>query len=568
MGYRELTVVEVREILRRYRAGERLRAISRATGADRKTVREYVRVAQALGLEPGGGPLTPELVEAVGRQRRPGREPAPSEQREALLERQAQIRQWLFKGKLSLVKVQQFLVRDGLVVPYSTLRDFARAHCDFSRQAITVRLADPPPGEEVQADFGQLGLIWDPEQERRRLAHAFVLVLAYSRHMYVEVVFQQTLQVVIRCFENAWASFGGVVTYVIIDNMKPAVLKVDPLYPRLQPAFAEYAEYRDFLADPARRGHPKDKPRVERPVPYVRGNFFRGEKFLDIGDCNRRVLHWCRETAGMRCHGTTRRRPRLVFEEEERARLKPLAKGPFDIPAWGECKVHRDHHIRFQQALYSVPTRYIGFRVKVRADQKLVRVYKGTEVIKTHPKKPPGGRSTDHSDYPKELTPYTMRDPIYYIEQAHVRGPEVGHFLEQLLEGPFPWSKIRQAQKLLRLGEKYGRARLNAACTRARRFDLINVHAVERILKKALEGEEGPEVAAKTDPLPSRFLRPSSSFVHSSSPKEVSHGSKSRAEEGPQATEAGRGARHVARSGGDGQGGQALLPGVSGVDPE
>ncbi len=117
----------------------------------------------------------------------------------------------------------------------------------------------------------------------------------------------------------------------------------------------------------------------------------------------REAVLWCRNTAGTRIHGTTRERPLAVFENIERAALLPLTKDRFDPPQWGKCKVHPDHHISFQKALHSVPTRYIGQTVWVRADSKLVRIYVGGKSGKTHERQPPDGRSTNYSDYPQAL---------------------------------------------------------------------------------------------------------------------------------------------------------------------
>jgi hypothetical protein len=180
-------------------------------------------------------------------------------------------------------------------------------------------------------------------------------------------------------------------------------------------------------------------------------------------------------------------------------------------------QVHPDHHISFGKAMYSVPTRFIGKPVWVRADSKLVRLYFEGEPIKTHLLQVPGGRSTDHNDYPQELTPYTLRDPKRIIRRAQQHGLHLGRFAEQLLSGTLPWAKLRQAQKLLRLGEKYGWHRLDRACQRALAFDLINVRRVESILRQDLEQIDllsSEQREARVIPLSSRFQRPAGSFSH------------------------------------------------------
>jgi hypothetical protein len=285
-----------------------------------------------------------------------------------------------------------------------------------------------------------------------------------------------------------------------------------------------------------------EKPHVERNVQYLRESFFRGEAFVDVAHVQREAIRWCRETAGQRMHGTTRRRPLAVFEDEEQPALRPLERPRFDPPSWAACKVHGDHHVQFQKAIYSVPTRHVGKTVWVRGDAKLVRVYVGGECVKVHERMPPGGRSTDYKDYPPELAPYAMRDPEAVIREARRQGEHVGRFTEQLLAGPFPWSKLRQAQKLLRLANKYGRARIDAACRRALYFELFNVKRVEQILESGLahasEAEPSRGAGGQLVLLPTaaRFLRPAQSFTHTE--RRTTHGDQPIAQDGHEAPEA------------------------------
>ena len=259
---------------------------------------------------------------------------------------------------------------------------------------------------------------------------------------------------------------------------------------------------------------PYSKPFVERQVPYVRDSFFKGEDWRDRDHVQEQAIVWCLKTAGMRIHGTTRKRPLVVFENEERDKLLPLTRERFDPPSWAQCKVHPDHHVHFSKALYSAPTRHVGEEVWVRGDSKLVRIYSKGELIKTHEKQPPGGRSTDHDDYPKELTPYTLRDPQRLIRQANDLGPQIGSFMEALLSGELPWTKIRQAQKLLRLTDRFGIHRLERACQRALAFDLLNVRRVESIVRQDLEQLDLLHGDCRIIPIQSRFLRAPESFTH------------------------------------------------------
>jgi transposase len=512
MAYRELSVIEVREVLRRYVLGESLRAIARSTGVDRKTVTKYLETAQPLGVRPGGPPPTEEqVVRVLATLRAPGPRGA-SESTDLLAPHQATIQAWLADG-LRLTKIYRRLRKD-VPTSYSTLYRFAQTHCGFGASAVTVRVADPPPGEAAEVDFGLLGYWTDPDTSRRRQVHGLLVTLLYSRYACLHVTFRQDLSALLDGLEVAWAFFGGVVKRLVIDNLKPAVTTADRYAPVMDRVFLEYAQARGFVADPTVVRHPTGKPKVERGIPYAREDFFRGEDFRDLLDMRQRALHWSRETAGTRLHGTTRRVPRVVFETEERATLLPAPTTPFDRPTWAEATIHPDHHLQFQRALYSVPTRYIGQRVSVRGDAKLVRIYHRHALIKTHPRRAPGQRSTDYADYPTALTPYALRAPDACVRRGAELGPAVGQFLTILLDGVFPWARLRQAQQLLRLAERFGAARVNAACARALAFDLVDVRRVQRILQTALETEPAPAARGAVLSLPARFARPPASFAH------------------------------------------------------
>jgi transposase len=527
MAYWELGMVELREILRRWVAGEGLRAIARGTGVDRKTIAEYVQVAGTLGVQRGGAPPTDEQLAAVLAARRPGRPPTagtPSPERAALMPYRDRIQRWLTEDALRLTKIHRRLRAEGVGVSYSSLYRFARAHAGFRPPSVTVRVADPPPGEAAEADFGLLGLWTDPATARRQRVWGLLITLCYSRYAFLAVSLRQDLTAVLDGLEAAWTFFAGVVHRLVVDNLRPVVRHADRYTPVLERVFLEYAQFRGFVVDPAVPRHAQGKPKVERGIPYVRQDFFRGERFRDLADMQARAVVWCRDLAGTRVHGTTRQVPRVVFETVEHPTLLPLAPEPFDRPTWAQCTVHPDHHIQFRRALYSVPTCYVGQRVDVRGDRRLVRIYHRGTLIKTHVPQPPGGRSTDYTDYPAERTPYALRAPDACLRQAQTVGPVVGQFVGVLLSGIFPWARLRQAQKLLRLAERYGAARVNAACARALAFELLDVRRVETILRSALEREPVAKDGGDVVPLPARFARAPESFSHHPLNKEDADG--------------------------------------------
>ena len=224
--------------------------------------------------------------------------------------------------------------------------------------------------------------------------------------------------------------------------------------------------------------------------------------------------------AGQRRHGTTFEHPIEVFEQHERAHLQPYEGVPFDVPIWREATVHLDYHISFQSALYSASYDRCTPRtvVEVRGDRQLVRLYHRGVLVAVHLRKPKGGRSTDPTHYPPERAAYALRSSERIIQQARFLGSNVGTFAEHLVRGMQPWGKLRQAQKLLRLAERYGIPRTEQACAYALSYELINVRRLEHILEHALD-ELAPSLAERDErvdeQLPSgRFARLGIAFDH------------------------------------------------------
>ena len=207
---------------------------------------------------------------------------------------------------------------------------------------------------------------------------------------------------------------------------------------------------------------------------------------------------------GMRRHSTTQRRPREHFEAVEAAHLLPAPSTVYDVPTWCEPKVGRDHLAQVVRALYSLPTRWIGTRLRARADRSMVRFYFRGELVKTHPRKQPGERSIAPADFPEEKRPYALRDIEYLQSQATACGPAVGWYAAALLAGPLPWTRMRRVYALLRLVRRYGEARVEASCTTALAHRMLNVHRLENMLKNP--APSAPSTPTRTLP-PARYLR-------------------------------------------------------------
>jgi hypothetical protein len=209
MSYREVSVIEVKEMLRLWLAGRGLREVARVSGTDPKTVRRYVDRARAGGLDGDGdaAQLTDELLAAVIAGVRPSRPNGKSQAWETIAVQHGQIQAWL-KQDLTLTKVHTLLGRRGVVVWYRTLHRYATTELAFGQRRSTVPVADGEPGGELQVDFGRLGLLADAEDGRLRVVQGLIFTAVYSRHMFVWPTYRQTLGEVIAGFKAAWAFFG------------------------------------------------------------------------------------------------------------------------------------------------------------------------------------------------------------------------------------------------------------------------------------------------------------------------------------------------------------------------
>ncbi|MFQ5515884.1 MAG: transposase [Myxococcota bacterium] len=512
MAYREVTMVEIREVLRLWLAGVPKKVAARRLGLDPKTVRRYVAAAEEKGVDRSQGEagLTEELFTEILVALKAPRE-RPRGKTWARCEEQRTFIRGHLRDRVRLTKVRKLLGRRGVDVPYATLHRFAVAELEFGRRAPTVAVADGKPGEEIQLDTGWMTYLEPDLFGKRRRFRAWIFTPAVSRFRFVWPCFRETTETAIEACEEAWKFYGGIFGVIIPDNTKTIVDRSDPTHPRINRTFLEYAQARGFHIDPTRRRSPKDKARTERSVPFVREDCFGGERFQAIDQTRDHARHWCLHDAGMHRHGRTHRLPREHFEAEEKSHLADPPTERYDVPLWCDPKVGRDHLAQVAKALYSLPTRFIGRKLTARADRHLVRFYDDHRLVKTHPRQPPGGRSIDPADYPEHKTAYALRDVAYLRRQAASHGESVGRYAEALLDAPLPWTRMRRVYALLGLVRRYGAARVEEACRIALEADIVNVRRLERILTRRQEPQI-PRPVPKVIPL-ARYLRPASQFA-------------------------------------------------------
>jgi len=519
MAYREVTMVEVKEVLRLWMAGGKKKRIAAQLGLDPKTVRSYVAKAEATGLSPAQGEvaLTDDALAAVlvGLRVAPERPHGEAWQR---CEAECEVIKKLLDGRVRLSKVRRLLKRRGVLVPYATLHRFATAELGFGRSAPTMPIADGKPGEELQVDTGWMILLEPDEHGRRRRFRAWIFTPNVSRKRFVWPCFQETTETAIEACEAAWDFYDGVFHVLVPDNTKTIVQTADPLAPTITVAFLEYAQARGFQIDPTRVRRPKDKAKVEKSVRDTRDDCFGGEQLRDLDEARAHALHWCEHEYATRRHSRTHRMPGEHFDAVEKPALLPAPTSRYDVPIWCDPKVGRDQYAQVARALYSLPTRLVGKRLRARADRNLVRFYYRGVLVKTCVRMPPGGRATDPADFPAEKTAYAMRDVAFLQRQADAHGDAVGRFAKVLLDGPLPWTRMRQVYALLGLAKRYGDARVNDTCGLALDADMPDVRRLERMLKRAAAPATTPPPARTPSQtvIPferGRFLRPASDYA-------------------------------------------------------
>jgi transposase len=483
--------------LRRYQSD---RAVQRATGVHRQTVKRYRSWAAAHGLLEGPLPSLADLEQLV-RRTLPEK---PPPQNVSSVEPYRELVSQLRKEGVEIAAICERLRERDFHGSYSAVRRFVNS-LETVAPEVFVRV-ECSPGEEVQVDFGYAGQLIDPDSGELRRAWAFVMALSWSRHQYVEFVFDQKLLTWLLLHRHAFEWLGGVPERVVLDNLKAAVVKACFDDPLVQQAYRECAEHYGFLIAPCRPRTPRHKGKVEQGgVHYVKRNFLAGRTATSITQANQDVRTWCLTTAGLRIHGTTREKPLLRFQETEQACLGVLPKAPYDLAVWKQATVSADGYITFDNAYYSIPCRYAkGTRLLVRGGAQFITIFtQEHQPITTHDRaRQPGQRMT----HPDHLPPDKVPGLLVSREGCRAAAEEIGPATSQTVAGLLDdrvIDRMRTAGRLLRLRERYGDERLEAACGRALQFGEPAYTTVKRILVKGLE-EEPTTAAPVTAPRPAR----------------------------------------------------------------
>jgi transposase len=489
-------MVDIQELLFQMRDHASNRKVARMMGMHRTTVKQYRQWATEQGLLTGPLPTLDDLKQRLDATMPQHAPPQTVSSVEPFREVVVQLR----SQGVEIAALYQRLCERGFTGSYSAVYRFVRSIEPTTPDACVP--VERQPGEEAQVDFGYAGMMWDSRTGTLRRTWLFVMTLAWSRYQFVAFVFDQSVATWLDLHRRAFTFFQGVVQYVVIDNLKAGITRACFENPQVQHAYRECAQHYGFRIRPCRPRTPEHKGKVEQGgVHYVKRNFLGGRAPTSLEQANEAVLEWCRTTAGLRCHGTTREAPRTRFEEVEQATLQPMPQTPYDQGIWKTAKVHRDCHLVFDNAFYSVPFRLVGEHVRVRGGLQTVRIYTmAYDLVATHTRAAAPGQRQTHTDHlPPRKVPGLTRTRESAQAEAEAIGPATAQVVATLLADAVV-DRLPALGRLFALGERYGAERLEAACARAEAYDAVSIPTIRRILQQGLDqAPDAPGAASDGD---------------------------------------------------------------------
>ncbi len=471
--------------------GWSLRKIARELGIHRSTV------AAHLASKPAKVPTGSEAKVPTGSE---GQLPAGSEDlREALEDDSEKDESELSRSRCEpwrdviLEKLGQGLSAQRIFQDLSNDHDFPHGDDSVKRfvrqlrssKELPFRRLECAPGAEAQVDFGQAAAVVD-ENGRRRRPHVLRVVLSHSRKGYTEAIDRQTTDNFIRCLESAFWHFGGVPKTLIIDNLRAAVSKADWFDPELNPKIQSFAAHYGTVFLPTRVRTPRHKGKVERGVDYAQENALKGRTFRSLREQNEHLWAWESTVADTRIHGTTREQVGKAFRERERSALFPLPLPLERFPFFHEAlrSVHRDGHISVDKAYYSVPPEFLGRKVWVRWDARLVRIFNAKlEQIALHARQEPGKFSTQNTHLHARKISGVERGATWWLAKVSEIGPETRDWSAAML-GARGIEGVRVLMGLKQLADKHSREDIERACRTAHSYGAYRLRTVRKLIDR------------------------------------------------------------------------------------
>ena len=435
-----------------------IKSIAREFGVDPKTVRRVVRRRGVhLGVRASKrqsilDPFKPELVEFLKKDPR-----------------------------ITNTSLLNHLRSRGYTGGVSTIKDFMKeARGRFVRPREAFLRLEFAPGEVAQVDWGEFGDVFGDGIKM----HCFVMVLAYSRMIYVEFTRSERFEEFIRCHENAFRFFGGVPRECWYDNLTTAVSDRMGGLVRFNSRFMAYMGHHGTRPHACNVARGNEKGRVEDLIKYIRMNFWGGRSFVDFGDLTKQVYVWRNQTANQREHRTTRRVVRILFESDEKAKLLALNPVPYDTDEIFSRSVTSDFHLQYETNRYSVPWTLVGMTITVRVNNQELKVYYNEKFICSHERsylKNKVFTAEAHRAGLLERKPGATRE-TWQLGYVKSLGPRMAEYVELVRQGPR--SLKYELSRLVALVTVYGEAMVLGACGECLGSGIVGVDNLELFLKR------------------------------------------------------------------------------------
>lgn len=345
------------EIKDLHRQGHSIRQICRLTGFSRNTVRKVLR-------------------EGVPQQK------ARKKRASMLDEFKPYLHKRYLETGLSAVRLVEELRQMGFRGSVDIVRRYLNEIEEPRRLQMkaTVRF-ETPPGEQAQVDWAEVGSFIDKTGGKRKV-YAFVMILGYSRMLYVEFVLSMKLETLIRCHQNAFAYFGGWTHTILYDNMAQVRLPSGGLNAQM----LDFLDYHGIVLKTHRPYRPRTKGKVERIVGYLKDNFLKAREFADLADLQTQGFVWQEEIANRRLHATTKARPVDLFEQEKPVLVRLSSIVPYKLSIRRERTVNAEGFVSISGSRYSCPPEMVGQKVTVEQGEQRVLVRFAEVIIADHEK--------------------------------------------------------------------------------------------------------------------------------------------------------------------------------------
>jgi len=488
-----LSVRKIREVLRlRFETGLSGRQVAASLQMARSTVGEYERRFTAAGLT---WPLSASLSDSELEQRLFPPAPAvPTDTRP--VPDWSVVHQELRRPGVTLALLwDEYRAQHPLGFAYSWFCQHYRA---WAGKLDLVMRQTHRAGEKLFVDYaGQTAEIIERTTGEVRTAQIFVAVLGASSYTYAEATWTQGLSDWVGAHTRAFAFFGGVSEIVVPDNLRSGVSRACRYEPDINPTYAELARHYGVAVVPARVRKPRDKAKAESGVQVVERWILaalRHRTFFSLAELNAAIAQLLTRLNARPFKKLPGSR-RTAFEQIDQPALRPLPAAPYVYATWKKVRVHIDYHVELDGHYYSVPYALVKQQLEARLSERTVEVFHKGQRVASHVRSPLKGRHTTTPEHmPKAHREYAAWTPQRLVHWAEQSGPAtagvIGHILAHR---PHPQQGFRSCLGILRLGERYGNDRLEAACRRALRLNACRYKSIASILERGLDRQPLPE---------------------------------------------------------------------------